>query len=106
MRAFKIVEAYAASGAVQDAFKALEQVTKKLNEQTMIHKLCTTCNKHYGKASHAAIEACIKVLTTLRMALTYKDIRKESHQTDDVLTGKGVNKDSMCPDGFQKIGIR
>ena len=46
VRAFKAVEPYAAIGAVRDALNALEQVTKKLNVQTMIHKLCDTCNRY------------------------------------------------------------
>ena len=102
VRAFKIVEAYAASGAVQDAFKALEQVTKKLNEQTLIQRLCETCNRYHGKASPAAFGACCRVLGTLRVAMKHKDIRKDSHLTEDFLTGKGLKKAAFVQMVFKK----
>ena len=98
VRCIQTVEPYAVSGAVRGAARALEQVTKKLNEQTTMYKLCAACNKQYGKASQAAIDACTKVLITLRIALKYKDIETEYHITEEFLSGK-----SMKVSGFVQI---
>ena len=105
MRCIQTVEPYAVSGAVRGAARALEQVTKKLNEQTTMYKLCAACNKQYGKASQAAIDACTKVLITLRIALKYKDIEKEYHITEEFLTGKSMKVSGFVQTLFKKNGF-
>ena len=89
VRCIHTVEPYAANGAIRDAARALGRVTKKFNDHTIVRKLCLACNKFYGKASQAAFDFCTKVLVTLRIALTYRDIRKERHLTGEFLNGKG-----------------
>ena len=95
VRCIQTVEPYAANGAVRAAARNLEPETKKLNEQTLMLKLCAACNKQYGKATTAAIDACVKVLVTLRFALKYKcniRIENDTHLTEEYLTGKSIKK--------------
>ena len=86
-RCIQIVEPYAANGAIREAARALGRLTKKFNDHTIVRKLCSVCNKYYGKASQAAFDFCTKVLVTLRIALTYSDIRNESSLTSEFLVG-------------------
>ena len=75
------------------AARNLEQETKKLSEQTAMYKLCAACNKQYGKATTAAIDACVKVLVTLRFALKYKcnnRIQNDTQLTEEHLTEKNI----------------
>ena len=72
VRCLLVVEPYAANVKIRNALIALEPWTKKMNEPTMIKRLCAACNKQYGKASQAAIGACTKLLINLRIALTYQ----------------------------------
>ena len=89
-RCLLAVEPYAANVKDRNALIALEPWTKKINEPSMIKTLCEACSKQYGKASQAAIGACTKTFITLRIALTYKNIRKESNLTGEFLIGAGI----------------
>ena len=48
VKAFYAIEPYASNREVREAAKALESVTKELNEQTKLQKVCQTCDKYYG----------------------------------------------------------
>ena len=105
VRCIQTVEPYAANGAVRAAARNLEPETKKLNEQTLMLKLCAACNKQYGKATTAAIDACVKVLVTLRFALKYKcnnRIQNDTQLTEEHLTGKTLKKAGFVQATFKK----
>ena len=105
VRCIQTVEPYAANGAVRAAARNLEPVSKKLNEQTLMQKLCAACNKQYGKATTAAIDACVKVLVTLLFALKYKcnnRIQNDTHLTEEHLTGKTLKKAGLVQATFNK----
>ena len=101
VRCLLVVEPYAANVKIRNALIALEPWTKKMNEPTMIKRLCEACNKQYGKASQAAILACTKLLSNLRIALTYKNTLKESNLTGEVLFGAGFKNGRIRPETFQ-----
>ena len=87
VRCIQTVEPYAANGAIRDAARALGRVTKQFNDHTIVRKLCSVCNTYYGTTSQAAFDVCTKALVTLRIALTYSDIRNESSLTSEFLIG-------------------
>ena len=103
VRCIQIVEPYAANGAIRDAARALGRVTKKFNDHTIVRKLCSACNLFYGKASQAAFDFCTKVLVTLRIALTYSDIRNENRLTSEFLIGRRLKSPGFVHVFFKKI---
>ena len=99
-RALINVAPFVMSPDFQKAFRAFEELSHALNDQTKISFLtnaCTksfltnACTKTHGKTSIAATEACVEVLIALRAGVLYKDIAKDSHLTKEFLTG-GRNK--------------
>jgi hypothetical protein len=95
-RALINVAPFVISPDFQKAFRAFEEVSPALNDQTKISFLtsaCTklfltnACTKAHGKTNSAATEACVEVLHALRAGLLYKDIATDSHLTKEFLTG-------------------
>ena len=86
-RAFINVAPFIMSSAFLKAFRAFEEVSLALNDQTKISLLTQACSKTHWKTSVAATEASVQVLLALRAGLLYKDIAKDSHLTKEFLTG-------------------
>lgn len=88
-RAVQQLAPYAQRADVRKALKALEDVSSALNDQTKISMLCNTASKHFGgKGSEAAFGAIIELFKVLRVALLYKDIKRDTHVTKEFLVGK------------------
>lgn len=85
---------------VRVAFKAFEDVSDALNDQTKLSYLMNTASKHYMKGSEAAVGAVVQVLQSLRLALVYKDIKKDAHLTKEFLVG-GRNKAQLQISSFK-----
>ena len=75
------------SREVRVAFKAFEDVSDALTDQTKLPYVMNLCSKAYMKGSEAAIGALVQVLHSLRLALIYKDIKKDAHLTKEFLVG-------------------
>ena len=87
VRALLNVAPYAGDGRVNNALKSIEDVTKKLNDQTNISLLMAATTKHYPNATEAAVGAFKEFVVCLRASLLFKDIIKDSHLNKDFLVG-------------------
>ena len=85
VRAFLAVDCFEEDKEVRCAIKALETVTKELNEPTKIKDVCLTCTKYHGAGTKAALGACANIFKVLRIASTHKAI--SFHR--EFLVGKG-----------------
>ena len=90
-RALQNVAPYVQDANVRAAFKAFEDTSLALNDQTKLAMVMNATTKHFGKGSGAAVGACVQLLNALRYALVYKDVMKDSHLTKEFLVG-GRNK--------------
>ena len=81
------VAPFAHDTRVQTAFKAFEDVSFGLDDQTKISMLMHAATKHFGQGREAAIGACVQIFWALRAGLLYKDIVKDSHVTKEFLVG-------------------
>ena len=70
----------------RQSFKAFEDVSMSLNDQTKIAVLLNVTSKHF-KSREAAVGACVQLLKALRLLLLYKDIVKASDLTKEFLVG-------------------
>ena len=86
-RALQNVVPYTKNPSVRKAFKAFEDVSYQLNEQTKLSMFLHTTSKHFGKGNEAAFGACVQVLKVLRVSLLFKDIAKDQHVTKDFMIG-------------------
>ena len=86
-RALINVAPFIATEEFRNAFRAFEEISPALNDQTKVSFLTSTCTKAFGKSGGAAVGAACSVLFALRAGLLYKDIVKESHLTKEYLTG-------------------
>ena len=77
---------YAADETVSSALKSLEDVTKKLNDQTNVSMLMSSTTKHFPSPD-AAIGAFKELVECLRSSLLFKDITKDAHINKDFLVG-------------------
>ena len=90
-RALQNVAPFVISPEIQMAFRAFEDISQALNDQTKISLLFHAATEAYGKVGQAAVGASVGVLCALRAALVYKDIVKDTHLKKELLTG-GRNK--------------
>ena len=72
---------------VSSALKSLEDVSKKLNDQTNISQLMALTTKHYSHSIDAAVDAIIELVDSLRSGLIFKDITKDAHINKEFLFG-------------------
>ena len=91
VRGLQNLAPFVQNAQVQEAFKAFEDVSFALNDQTKISMLMHTTTKHFGRGKAAGVAACVQLLKALRLSLLYKDIAKDSHLTKEFLIG-GRNK--------------
>ena len=71
---------------VSNALKSLEDVSKKLNDQTNLSMLMAATTKHYPDTT-AAVGAFKELVQCLRSSLLFKDIAKDSHLNKEFLVG-------------------
>ena len=72
---------------MSSALKSMEDVSKKLNDQTNVSMLMATTTKHFSNSTDAAIGAFKELVECLRSSVLFKDIAKESHINKDFLVG-------------------
>ena len=65
-RASQHVDPFVLNLDVRVAFKAFEDVSDALNDQTKLSYLMNTASKHYMKGSEAAVGVVVQVLQSLR----------------------------------------
>ena len=87
VRALLSVAPYAADVKVSSALKSMEDVSKKLNDQTNLSMLMATTTKHFPNNTDAAVGAFKELVECLRSSLLFKDIMKDSHLNKDFLVG-------------------
>ena len=78
-RALLNVAPFVIAPEFQKAFRAFEDVSCALNDQTKFSLLLHICTKTYGKTGVAATEAAVALLYAWRAGLVYKDIKKDTH---------------------------
>ena len=87
-RAFQTVAWYLTQEPILQAFKALENRTQEMNDQTKIQLLFNLANKTFGKHTEAAVGALEQIAHALRIGLLFQDITKERDISKELLTGK------------------
>ena len=86
-RALQNVIPYTQNRSVREAWKAFEDVSYQLNEQTKLSMFLHTTSKQFGKGTETAVGACVQVLNVLRASLIFKDIAKDQHVTKEFMVG-------------------
>ena len=81
------VAPYVTSPLVQAAFKAFENVSNVLNDQTRISTIFQNVSTNWGKGTQDSIDVCVQLFWHLRTCIVYKDIAKKSHVTGEFLIG-------------------
>ena len=87
VRALLSVAPYAADVKVSNALKSMEDVSKKLNDQTNLSMLMATTTKHFPNNTDAAVGAFKELVECLRSSLLFKDIAKDAHLNKEFLVG-------------------
>ena len=87
VRALLSVAPYAADVKVSNALKSMEDVSKKLNDQTNLSMLMATTTKHFPNNTDAAVGAFKELVECLRSSLLLKDITKDAHINKEFLVG-------------------
>ena len=101
IKALLAVAPYVNNVKVTAALKLFEDVSKKLNDQTMLSKLMMITTNYFTKSTDSAADIFAEMVECLRNSLIFKDIAEEKHINQQFLIG-AKNKAGFAQSFFKR----